>query len=210
MREDDEISMALRSTQKALRRQASINSRRKGRLSEIVKARMGFQEYEQVKEGLDRVIEQGWNRRMRTEASNGKKKNGSGAGGGGNNKRKTKKSEEMVVMMDEQERMGMSESLVSALEKRQAFIESVGPIFWDDDEENDEIGGGVKKTKKKSGGGAGESQDLEKKEGEGEEEEHERMVVIGRHRPLGMPKRSIYTDLEEEDRDDWLKAVENG
>ncbi|KAI8447238.1 histone acetyltransferases subunit 3-domain-containing protein, partial [Phakopsora pachyrhizi] len=57
-REDDEISIALRATQNALRNQSHVNSLRKARISEIVRARMAYQEFEQIKDGLDRLIEQ--------------------------------------------------------------------------------------------------------------------------------------------------------
>ncbi|KAG0141597.1 hypothetical protein CROQUDRAFT_281246 [Cronartium quercuum f. sp. fusiforme G11] len=130
LRADDEISMALRSTQKALRQQVAINTRRKARLSGIVKARMAFQEYETVKEGLDRVIEQGWNKRIRTDA---KKKPAS--------KRKLNKNQKNANGEDDdqeqpevqsgvaQVRVPYSETLLAALEKRQVLIDNVSSIF---------------------------------------------------------------------------------
>ncbi|KAH9816854.1 histone acetyltransferases subunit 3-domain-containing protein, partial [Melampsora americana] len=64
-REDDEISISLRLTQKTLKKQIEINESRKKRISEIVKLRMGYQEYETLKDGLDRVIELAWTKRLK-------------------------------------------------------------------------------------------------------------------------------------------------
>ncbi|MBW0526876.1 hypothetical protein O181_066591, partial [Austropuccinia psidii MF-1] len=128
-REDDEISMALRATQNVLKNQVYVNSRRKARLTEIVKMRMAYQEYEQIKDGLDRLIEQGCQKRMRQETKKkptGKRKlikNKNGTSNYGN------LDEEEEGTNSSGARIPLSESLLAALEKRQQFIAEVGSIF---------------------------------------------------------------------------------
>lgn len=104
-REDDEISISLRLTQKTLKKQIEINESRKKRLSEIVKLRMGYQEYETLKDGLDRVIELAWNKRLKKKDN----ANASGSGSGNSNSSGT--------------------GVKVAIENRNAFIMTFGSIL---------------------------------------------------------------------------------
>ncbi|KAA1071729.1 Transcriptional regulator [Puccinia graminis f. sp. tritici] len=56
--EDDEISRILRRTQSVLRSQTKINQARKAIVQKIVKERMSVQEFETIKDGLDRLLVQ--------------------------------------------------------------------------------------------------------------------------------------------------------
>ncbi|KNZ59321.1 hypothetical protein VP01_175g7 [Puccinia sorghi] len=57
-RSDDEISLALRRTQSVLAQQSGRNRLRKGILSRLVKRRMAVQEFEAIKDGLERLLVQ--------------------------------------------------------------------------------------------------------------------------------------------------------
>lgn len=120
-RVDDPISSALRAAQRAYRSQHAVNEARRARLAELVRERMAWQEYEGLKEGLDRAVEQGWVKRQRQEvrkkAANRKKAAAAAADADGDEKG------------GEKERLAMPEGLLAALEKRQRFIEAVGAVF---------------------------------------------------------------------------------
>lgn len=64
-REDDEISSSLRACQRLLKSQVKINERRKAALAERVQARIAYQEYEALRDGLENVIEGAWAKRQR-------------------------------------------------------------------------------------------------------------------------------------------------
>lgn len=115
-RVDDQISSALRATQRAYRAQHAVNEARRARLAELVRERMAWQEYESLKDGLDRAVEQGWIRRQRSEV---RKKAASRKKG---DEAKDKEKEEAP-------RVPLPEPLVAALDKRQRFIDTVGSIF---------------------------------------------------------------------------------
>lgn len=64
-REDDEISCSLRACQRLLKAQVATNERRKTALAERVQARIAYQEYEALRDGLESVIEGAWAKRQR-------------------------------------------------------------------------------------------------------------------------------------------------
>ena len=64
-REDDEITSALRSCQRQLLQQTTLNDARKSRLAEVAKQRLAFTEYTSMLEGIEKGIEQGWAKRVK-------------------------------------------------------------------------------------------------------------------------------------------------
>lgn len=76
MREDDEISCALRSCQRLLRAQVAVNNARKDRLLQVTKERLAYSEYKKVLEGLEKLIEQAWTKRYAALKKAGKKQKG--------------------------------------------------------------------------------------------------------------------------------------
>ncbi|KWU46526.1 hypothetical protein RHOSPDRAFT_11316, partial [Rhodotorula sp. JG-1b] len=72
-REDDEVSSALRACQRLLHQQTAMNEARKAILMSLVKDRMAYQDYETARDAQERVIEQGWQKRLRTDVKKKKK-----------------------------------------------------------------------------------------------------------------------------------------
>ncbi|KAG0328314.1 Transcriptional regulator [Dissophora globulifera] len=101
-REDDEISIALRSYQKELREVIRINRAKKQRLLGLVNNHLAFQEYNTILDDLDKQVEQGYLKRFRMTKSKKKKTS-------------TPKS--------------LSENALSSMDRRRRFVQGVGPIF---------------------------------------------------------------------------------
>ncbi|KAF9382307.1 Transcriptional regulator [Podila verticillata] len=101
-REDDEISIQLRSLQKELREVMKVNKSRKQKLLGLVNNHLAFQEYNTILDDLDKQVEQGYLKRFRMTKSKKKKTS-------------TPKS--------------LSENALSAMDRRRRFVQGVGPIF---------------------------------------------------------------------------------
>ncbi|KAF9429560.1 Transcriptional regulator [Entomortierella beljakovae] len=101
-REDDEISITLRSLQKELRDVMKVNKSRKQRLLGLVNNHLAYQEYNTILDDLDKQVEQGYLKRFRMTKSKKKKTS-------------TPKS--------------LSENALSAMDRRRRFVQGVGPIF---------------------------------------------------------------------------------
>ncbi|KAI8602357.1 histone acetyltransferases subunit 3-domain-containing protein [Dissophora ornata] len=101
-REDDEISITLRSLQKELRDVMKVNKARKQRLLGLVNNHLAYQEYNTILDDLDKQVEQGYLKRFRMTKSKKKKTS-------------TPKS--------------LSENALSAMDRRRRFVQGVGPIF---------------------------------------------------------------------------------
>ncbi|KAI7816550.1 histone acetyltransferases subunit 3-domain-containing protein [Gamsiella multidivaricata] len=101
-REDDEISITLRSLQKELRDVMKVNKARKQRLLGLVNNHLAYQEYNTILDDLDKQVEQGYLKRFRMTKSKKKKTT-------------TPKS--------------LSENALSAMDRRRRFVQGVGPIF---------------------------------------------------------------------------------
>ncbi|KAF9421050.1 Transcriptional regulator [Podila epigama] len=101
-REDDEISIQLRSLQKELRDVIKVNKSRKQKLLGLVNNHLAYQEYNTILDDLDKQVEQGYLKRFRMTKSKKKKTS-------------TPKS--------------LSENALSAMDRRRRFVQGVGPIF---------------------------------------------------------------------------------
>lgn len=132
-REDDEISSALRACQRLLHQQTSLNEARKSVLMSLVKDRMAYQDYENARDAQERVIEQGWQKRMRVDVK--KKKKGkdrdrrAGGGGGG-----AAGAGAAGAGKDEDgSKQPVSLELLEAVERRDRLVSAFKP-FFDEDE----------------------------------------------------------------------------
>ncbi|KAI8052410.1 histone acetyltransferases subunit 3-domain-containing protein [Syncephalis plumigaleata] len=101
--EDDEICGELRALQRELREVEAANTQRKRKLISIVHDYLGYQEYQQILDELDRHVEQSFARRHRVKKTKRKKLGGPKA--------------------------GLSDTAVSALDRRRRFVDSIGRIF---------------------------------------------------------------------------------
>jgi transcriptional adapter 3 len=139
-RQDDEISASLRACQRQLRDQMEINEARKARLAEVVRDRMAYQEYEGLRDSVEKEIEAGWaklQRAVKRKAAKAKER-GSNTVAAGTPSAATPTSAAApangVVTRGaekEQQRVPVSDSIVSALEKRRRFVDSLAPLFDD-------------------------------------------------------------------------------
>ncbi|KAF9582172.1 Transcriptional regulator [Lunasporangiospora selenospora] len=101
-REDDEISIKLRSLQKQLRDVMKVNKDRKQKLLNLVNDHLAYQEYNTILDDLDKQVEQGYLKRFRMTKSKKKKTS-------------TPKA--------------LSENALSAMDRRKRFVQGIGPIF---------------------------------------------------------------------------------
>ncbi|SCV66959.1 BQ2448_5605 [Microbotryum intermedium] len=124
-REDDEISSALRSCQRQLHRQTTVNEARKVVLSRIVKDRMAYQDYEATRDAQERVIENGWLKRQKTQV----KKKGKAARDRNRNKKDKEAEEDAEGGVDGTGKQPLSLSLLQAVDRRHVLIESFRPFF---------------------------------------------------------------------------------
>ncbi|KAK4058888.1 Transcriptional regulator [Microbotryomycetes sp. JL221] len=129
LREDDEISSALRACQRQLYHQTTLNESRKAVLSSIVKDRMAYQDFEQARDAQERIIENGWSKRQKSE--NKKKKS---------KREKERERRQHGAGADEPTSSlitgkHMSLSLLEAMDRRNRLIGSLKPFFEDDEEQ---------------------------------------------------------------------------
>lgn len=117
-RTDDEISTALRKCQRELSTQIGVNEARKSTLVDRVKDRMAYQEYESMRDGLEKTIESGWLKRLRGAS---KKKAA---------KEKEKKEANVeTITPGEEKRVPLSETLLAAIDKRRRFVDGLELVF---------------------------------------------------------------------------------
>ncbi|KAJ1896994.1 Transcriptional regulator [Kickxella alabastrina] len=103
-RQDDEVSAKLRSLQRQLRDQVAVNTRRKERLLPVAREHIGFQEYTQVIDELDKQVEQSYLKRHRLTKS-----------------RKRKSAPTKTV--------ALSDNALNAMDRRRRVINAIGHLF---------------------------------------------------------------------------------
>ncbi|KUI70701.1 Chromatin-remodeling complexes subunit NGG1 [Cytospora mali] len=110
---DDEVAARLRLLQNRLREQMLINGARKEKLSELVRERMAFQEYQTILEDLDSQVQAAYLKRTRTMGKT-KKKARPGAS---------------VPAATGVARPGIGDLTKTLMERRRRWIESIGTVF---------------------------------------------------------------------------------
>lgn len=137
-REDDEISTSLRSCQRLLQSQKTLNDSRKDVLASIVRDRMAYQDFETTRDAQERLIENGWNKRQKSGTKSKK------SGG-----RERDRERERRNALDGNGRFGsvqldqngepikppISLALEAALIKRERLVKSFQPFFEDKQDE---------------------------------------------------------------------------
>ena len=123
---DDEVAARIRLLQARLREQVLVNGARKARLTELVKERMAYQEYQTILEDLDSQVQAAYLKRTRTmgkkpkKARPGQSNSGAlaaaaaGAGGAG------------------MARPGIGDLTKTLMERRRRWIENIGTVFDDE------------------------------------------------------------------------------
>ena len=127
---DDEVAARLRLLQGRLREQALVNGARKARLTELVKERMAFQEYQTILEDLDTQVQAAYLKRTRTMGKKPKKARpgqaaaaaAAAAGGGAAG----------AAAAAGMARPGIGDLTRTLMERRRRWIESIGTVFDDE------------------------------------------------------------------------------
>lgn len=112
---DDEVAARLRLLQDRLREQMLINGGRKSKLSDLVRERMAFQEYQTILEDLDSQVQAAYLKRTRTMGKT-KKKSRPGAAGA-------------AAAAAGIARPGIGDLTKTLMERRRRWIESIGTVF---------------------------------------------------------------------------------
>ncbi|KAI1498187.1 histone acetyltransferase subunit 3 [Biscogniauxia marginata] len=120
---DDEVAGRLRLLQDKLREQMLINGARKARLTELVKERMAYQEYQTILEDLDSQVQGAYLKRTRTMGKSKKSKRPGGAGGGSH------PSGNAAAGMA---RPGIGDVTKTLMERRRRWIDNIGTVFDDE------------------------------------------------------------------------------
>lgn len=103
-RKDDEVCVTIRALQRQLREQTKVNQMRKERMLAIAKEHIGYQEYTQVIDELDKQVEQSYLKRNRLSKS-----------------RKRKSTPIKTV--------ALSDNALNSMDRRRRVIQAIGHIF---------------------------------------------------------------------------------
>lgn len=114
---DDEVAARLRLLQTRLREQMLINGARKSKLSDLVRERMAFQEYQTILEDLDSQVQAAYLKRTRTMGKSKKKSRPGAAGAAG------------AAAAAGIARPGIGDMTKTLMERRRRWIESIGTVF---------------------------------------------------------------------------------
>lgn len=113
---DDEVAARLRLLQDRLREHMLMNGARKDKLSELVRERMAFQEYQTILEDLDSQVQAAYLKRTRTMGKTKKKARPGAAGAAA--------SAAAGIA-----RPGIGDLTKTLMERRRRWIESIGTVF---------------------------------------------------------------------------------
>lgn len=125
-RRDDEISASLRECQRRLNHQITINECRKARLAQRVHDRMARQDFEALRETLEKQIEAGWQKRQRIV----KKKPGlRGAAAAAAAAAAAQAGKPLAEDLTSGKRVPLPDHLVASMDKRQRLVNGFKPMF---------------------------------------------------------------------------------
>ncbi|KAK4228525.1 putative transcriptional adapter 3 [Podospora fimiseda] len=121
---DDEVAARIRLLQARLREQVLVNGARKARLTELVKERMAYQEYQTILEDLDSQVQAAYLKRTRTM---GKKPKKARPGQGG-----TAGAAAAAAAAAGMARPGIGDLTKTLMERRRRWVENIGTVFDDE------------------------------------------------------------------------------
>ncbi|KAK3300150.1 histone acetyltransferase subunit 3-like protein [Chaetomium fimeti] len=121
---DDEVAARMRLLQARLREQVLVNGARKTRLTDLVKERMAFQEYQTILEDLDSQVQAAYLKRTRTMGKKPKK-----ARPGQSAAAAAAAAASAAAGMA---RPGIGDLTRTLMERRRRWIESIGTVFDDE------------------------------------------------------------------------------
>lgn len=129
-REDDEVSSALRACQRLLHQQTAVNEARKAVLTSLVKDRMAYQDYETARDAQERVIEQGWQKRLRTDVKKKKKGKDRDRRGGGS---AAAAAAAEAAKDEDPSKAPVSAELLDAVARRDRLVSTFKPFFGEEE-----------------------------------------------------------------------------
>ncbi|CCM05762.1 uncharacterized protein FIBRA_07995 [Fibroporia radiculosa] len=136
---DDPIATALRHAQRELRTVLATNKVRRARLTAIARDRLGYQEYVEMRDSLDKNITTLYTKLQRKDGpkANKKKKKGAELNGGVNGVQPTGISAlppcpaALGLGHDEDNRLHVPEQLQHLVETRRRWVDTIGGVFHD-------------------------------------------------------------------------------
>lgn len=121
---DDEVAARLRLLQSRLREQMLVNGARKARLTELVKERMAYQEYQTILEDLDSQVQAAYLKRTRTMGKKPKKARPGASSAAAVAAAAAASSSGLGTA-----RPGIGDMTRTLMERRRRWIESIGTVF---------------------------------------------------------------------------------
>lgn len=121
-REDDEISAELRELQSTLRQVTTRNIKRKAALIPLLEKQLAWQEYLTILENLDKQVDQAYIKRIRAPKNKKKKQHTPGP-----ESLVSGSTSQAAIQAAHQQ--AANSSLKSLLDKRQRWINKIGPLF---------------------------------------------------------------------------------
>jgi transcriptional adapter 3 len=142
---DDPIATALRHAQRELRTVVAKNKARKARLASIARDRLGYQEYLDLRDSIDKNIWSTYTKLQRKDLPKLGKKKKKVADANGNASGSVPPSVTAVpapspaavgFIVDDECRLSLSESLKQLMETRRQWVDVVGGVFEEKQREN--------------------------------------------------------------------------
>jgi transcriptional adapter 3 len=141
---DDPIATALRHAQRELRTVTATNKARKARLAGIARDRLGYQEYLELRDSIDKNLWTTYTKLQKKDVPKlGKKKkkiadvngnaNGSVSGGGG---LPAPSPAALGFITDDECKLSLADSLKQLVETRRQWVDVVGGVFEGKQKEN--------------------------------------------------------------------------
>ncbi|KAK0618402.1 histone acetyltransferases subunit 3-domain-containing protein [Bombardia bombarda] len=123
---DDEVAARMRLLQARLHEQALVNGARKARLTELVREKMAYQEYQTILEDLDSQVQMAYLKRTRTMGKKPKKARTGGAAGSAAAAAAGGAGGAGAAGMA---RPGIGDLTKMLMERRRRWIDSIGTVF---------------------------------------------------------------------------------
>lgn len=130
---DDPICTALRQAQRQLRSVLAANKARRARLADVARDRLGFQEYLELRDALDRNISAAYTRLQKKDAPKVSKKKRPSSHAAPNGAQQEGVLPPCPAMLglpvDEEHVVGVPESLDKLVKTRRQWVDTVGKVF---------------------------------------------------------------------------------
>lgn len=198
---DDPIATALRQAQRELRTVVATNKARKERLATVARDRLGYQEYLDLRESIDKNISSTYSKLQKKDVPKLAKKkkkgldvngnvvvNGGGSGSVGSNVLPAPHPAALGLNPDDDHTLVVSEQLKQLVETRRKWVDTVGEVFEEKQKESpgriwglpkESIYGGIEVDVRRSIERSLEAAPSESAQGKGKEKERGDEMDVG-------------------------------